>query len=232
MRRKNRKITNERADTPADQAGVFFYLFVRCGKNQEQVLNKKILPVKLFFFGIRLISRKEPFNTKKESAVYRMKKEKIVEETLIKNYEKYYRLAYSYVRNEADAQDIVQDGAYKAILKCDTLQKPEYADTWIYRIMIREAISFLKKNQTAPVSVEEVEEAVPDQYADVDLRRAVASLDPVDRTVVILRYFEDLKFQQIATAINENQNTVKTRLYRALRKLGVILSDEKEFSGR
>ena len=43
-------------------------------------------------------------------------KEKIVEKLLIENYEQYYRLAYSYVHNEADALDIVQEGAYKAIL--------------------------------------------------------------------------------------------------------------------
>ena len=161
-----------------------------------------------------------------------MKKEKIVEETLINNYEKYYRLAYSYVRNEADAQDIVQEGAYKAILKSSTLQKPEYADTWIYRIMIHEAISFLKKKQAVSAAGEEIQGAVQDQYQDVDLRRAVASLDPVDRTVVILRYFEEMKFKQIAEAVNENQNTVKTRLYRALHKLGVILSEEKGYSSR
>ena len=42
-------------------------------------------------------------------------KEQIVEKLLIENYEQYYRLAYSYVHNEADALDIVQEGAYKAI---------------------------------------------------------------------------------------------------------------------
>ncbi len=42
-------------------------------------------------------------------------KEKIVEEILLGNYDRYYRLAYSYVRHEADAGDIVQNGAYRAI---------------------------------------------------------------------------------------------------------------------
>ena len=61
-------------------------------------------------------------------------KEQIVEKLLIENYEQYYRLAYSYVHNEADALDIVQEGAYKAILKCDTLREVSFAGTWIYRI--------------------------------------------------------------------------------------------------
>ena len=47
------------------------------------------------------------------------KKEQAVERALTEGYEKYYRLAYSYVHNEADALDIVQEAAYKAILKSD-----------------------------------------------------------------------------------------------------------------
>ena len=51
------------------------------------------------------------------------KKEKIVEELLLSNYDQYYRLAYSYVHNDADAGDIVQNGAYKAIKNSGELQK-------------------------------------------------------------------------------------------------------------
>ena len=53
-------------------------------------------------------------------------KEALVHECLIKNYEKYYRMAYSYVFCEQDAMDIVQEGAYRAILKSDLLKQPEY----------------------------------------------------------------------------------------------------------
>ena len=53
------------------------------------------------------------------------KKEQAVERALTEGYEKYYRLAYSYVHNEADALDIVQEAAYKAILKSDSLKEPQ-----------------------------------------------------------------------------------------------------------
>ena len=62
------------------------------------------------------------------------KKEQAVERALTEGYEKYYRLAYSYVHNEADALDIVQEAAYKAILKSDSLKEPQYVETWVYRI--------------------------------------------------------------------------------------------------
>lgn len=156
-------------------------------------------------------------------------KEQIVEKILISNYEKYYRLAFSYVHNEADAQDIVQEGAYKAILKSGSLKNPEYAATWIYRIMLNEAISHVTENRQMPVSPEDMPEtAVEDRYADVDLKQAVEKLEPLEQAVVVLRYFDDLKFDQIAEITKENQNTVKARLYRALRKLGVLLAPEQE----
>ena len=67
------------------------------------------------------------------------KKEQAVERALTEGYEKYYRLAYSYVHNEADALDIVQEAAYKAILKSDSLKEPQYVETWVYRIVVNEA---------------------------------------------------------------------------------------------
>ena len=152
-------------------------------------------------------------------------KEQKIEELLLENYNRYYRLAYSYVHNEADAADIVQNGAYKAILNSDTLQKEEYASTWIYRIMLNEIFRFLKKEM--PVSIEEafVEQAEEDTYEDVDLRRALDSLSKEDKTVIELKYFEDMKLADIAEVLGENVSTVKSRLYRGLKKLRLELKD-------
>ena len=58
-------------------------------------------------------------------------KETIINELLIQNYNKYYRMAFSYVHNEEDALDIVQESAYKAIFHAEKLKKIEYADSWI-----------------------------------------------------------------------------------------------------
>ena len=83
------------------------------------------------------------------------KKEQAVERALTEGYEKYYRLAYSYVHNEADALDIVQEAAYKAILKSDSLKEPQYVETWVYRIVINEACSFLRSRKES-VDVEDI----------------------------------------------------------------------------
>lgn len=108
---------------------------------------------------------------------------------------------------------------YRAILKSDLLKQPEYADTWICRIVIHEALRFLKKNkQTA--SVEEVpEQGQEDKIEDVDLQRALDKLDEKERSIVVLRYFEEEKIETIGQIMNLNVSTVKSKLYRAMDKL-------------
>lgn len=153
------------------------------------------------------------------------RKEQKIEQILLDNYNSYYRLAYSYVHNEADAADIVQNGAYRAILKSDTLKQEEYAATWVYRIMLNEIFRFLKKE--IPISLEEmeVEKGKEDVYENIDLRRALDAMPQEDKAVIELKYFEDMRFEDIAQVLGENVNTVKSRLYRALRKLRLELSD-------
>ena len=147
-------------------------------------------------------------------------KEALVHECLVKNYEKYYRMAYSYVFCEQDAMDIVQEGAHRAILKSDLLKQPEYVDTWICKIVINEALRFLKKNKLASVDMESLpEQGKEDEVEDIDLQRALEKLDNQERAIVVLRYFEEEKLENIGKTMNLNVNTVKSRLYRAMDKL-------------
>ncbi len=153
------------------------------------------------------------------------KKEQKVEQILLENYNSYYRLAYSYVHNEADAGDIVQNGAYKAILHSAALKQEEYAATWVYRIMLNEIFRFLKKEQPISLEVVEAEQGKEDIYENMDLRRALDAMPKEDKTVIELKYFENMKLSEIAEALGENVNTVKSRLYRGLKKLRLELSD-------
>lgn len=147
-------------------------------------------------------------------------KEALIHEQLIKNYEKYYRIAYSYTFQEQDAMDIVQEAAYRAILKSESLRNPEYADTWICRIIKNEAVRFLERYKGRTVTMEELpEEGSEDQIEDLDLKQALTRLNNEERTIVILKYFEEEKLTTIAQIMDLNLNTVKSRLYRAVEKL-------------
>lgn len=155
-----------------------------------------------------------------------------IAEYAVKYKENFYRLAYSYVKNTDDALDIVQESVYKAISSTRTLKNPDYIKTWFYRIVVNTSLDFLRKQRKSVAVGDEVlasfDFGAADDYEDFDLQKALDNLPDKYRTIVILRYFEDLKIEEIAEILNENTNTVKTRLYKSLEKLRIKLSDYEE----
>lgn len=156
----------------------------------------------------------------------RQKIEEEAERMLIDNYDKYYRLAYSYVKNEQDALDIVQESAYRVIKDLDQLKERNYLSTWIYRIVINNAIDSLRKKKRETVSLLEVELVHEDRYQEEDPLALLSTLEDKDRALVILKYLEDWKLEEISEIMEMNISTVKSRLYRALKKLKVILEPD------
>ncbi|WP_284640745.1 sigma-70 family RNA polymerase sigma factor [Paenibacillus silviterrae] len=157
-----------------------------------------------------------------------------MEQTLIRciteNKESVYRLAFSYVKNKEDALDIVQDSIQKAFVSLSQLKSEKSIKSWYYRIVVNTSLDFLRKQKRLlPVDEATLEMHAPlteDVYSDIDLKRALNDLPPAYRIIIILRYFEDLKIEEIAEILRENKNTVKTRLYQALGKLRFKMKDE------
>lgn len=151
--------------------------------------------------------------------------QKKVEGTILDSYESMYRLAYTYVRNEEDALDIVQESVYKAIKHSDSVKQETYIKTWLWRIVINTALDFIRKNEKEIAVEAFYESATEDIYQDFDTMNALNVLTEKEKAVVILRFFEDQKLSEIAKALNENTNTVKTILYRSLKKLKLELAE-------
>ena len=158
-------------------------------------------------------------------------------ETEIANYavdyrERHYRLAYSYVKNVDDALDIVQESTFKAISSANALKNPSYIKTWFYRIIVNTSLDFLRKEGRVRPTEDELLEflnsQVVDNYKDFDLEEALDRLPDEHRIIVVLRFFEDLKLKEIADILDENINTVKTRLYKSLELLRVELKYYQE----
>lgn len=142
---------------------------------------------------------------------------------------KHYRLAYSYVKNVDDALDIVQESIFKALSSLASLDEPQYIKTWFYRILVNTALDFLRKRKRL-VLVDELvltsyDTGTVDKYQDIDLQQALDELPEKYRSIIILRYFEDLKIEEVAEILDRNVNTVKTRLYRALEILRLNIED-------
>lgn len=150
-----------------------------------------------------------------------------IEDYVTEYKEDHYRLAYSYVKNVDDALDIVQESIYKAFSSIDSLKNPQYMKTWFYRILINTSLDFLRKRKKIIIVEEKVitncNNGKIDTYEDLDLKVALEDLPANYRDIIILRFFEDLKLEEIAEVLNENINTVKTRLYRGLEKLRITM---------
>lgn len=156
-----------------------------------------------------------------------MNKHRLQEETLVaflmENKERLYRLAFSYVKNRDDALDVVQQSIYKALSARAGLVRPESLRSWVFRIVVTTAYDMLRqKRRLQPVGDEILglhEPVGEDAPVDFDLERVLDSMDPKYKSVIVLRYFEDLKIEEVAEVLQENVNTVKTRLYKALAML-------------
>jgi RNA polymerase sigma-70 factor (ECF subfamily) len=127
------------------------------------------------------------------------------------------------VKNPDDAMDILQDSIYKAFVSLRVAKTPEHYKSWFYRIVVHTALDFLRKNKRlVALDHEDFEvsaSTTPDTSDHLDLQKALDDLPIQYRSVVILRYFEDLKLDEVAYVLDLNINTVKTRLYKALRLL-------------
>ncbi|MCM3388908.1 RNA polymerase sigma factor [Ureibacillus chungkukjangi] len=142
----------------------------------------------------------------------------------MENKENFYRLAYSYVQNQEDALDIVQDSIQKAILS-KTLKDDKAIKSWFYKIIVNTSLDFLRKRKKLTVvddtTLQLHSQGVSEYYEDIDLHRAINELSPDYRSVIVLRYFEDLKIEEVAEILELNISTIKTRIYKGLKLLRV-----------
>ncbi|MCG7336708.1 RNA polymerase sigma factor [Sporosarcina sp. ACRSM] len=154
----------------------------------------------------------------------------LVENFIVENQEAYYRLAYSYVRNKENALDIVQDAILKALHSIDRLKELSYLKTWFYRIVVNTSIDYIRKHQRVSIMDGDILALhLPkseDEMTDFDLLEAIDQLPPKYKTIIILRFFEELKIDEIAEITGDNANTIKTRLYTALKKLRLEIGEE------
>ncbi|MCI8539354.1 MAG: sigma-70 family RNA polymerase sigma factor [Oscillospiraceae bacterium] len=159
----------------------------------------------------------------------RQERWELVADYAVSGQDYFYRLAYGQVRDREAALDIVQEAIAKALDKAHTLREPNYLKTWFYRILINECMDYFRRNRNVIPLEESLDlraEGGIDPGDRVDLYDALAKLEERERLVVQLRFFEDMKLEEISRVTDTNLNTVKTRLYGALRKLRVLTGEE------
>jgi RNA polymerase sigma-70 factor (ECF subfamily) len=133
-----------------------------------------------------------------------------------------YRYAYRLTGSSADAEDLTQEAFCKAQLQLGQLRDVARAKAWLFSILRNGYLHRIRtQKQQRLVSLEsvgDVPEAPADPMPEVDperLQEALNELDEVFRTPIILYYFEDFSYRDIAEQMNLPIGTVMSRLARA-----------------
>ena len=103
-----------------------------------------------------------------------------------------------------------------------SFRKESELKTWIYRIAYNETLYFLRSKKES-INIEEIEFSLGqnDIYEwdvvllEKSVHNAINQLHPINKTILLLYYFDDLKIKEIADIMNMNENTIKTRISRS-----------------
>jgi len=151
---------------------------------------------------------------------------------------------YSYAlvlsRNQAEAEDLVQETCLRALRAMERLRRDSNVKSWLFTILRNIWLNQLRQRKTAPDMVElEADERVADRAVDSSrdphaayvsdlereqVRRAVERLPLEFREIILLREYEELSYEEIATMLQCPVGTVMSRLARARTKLRDLLA--------
>ncbi|MCS6977493.1 MAG: sigma-70 family RNA polymerase sigma factor [Gemmatales bacterium] len=141
-------------------------------------------------------------------------------------YASLYRYAYRLSGSQADAEDLTQETFLRATAKLGQLRDPDKARPWLFSILRHAYLQRQRNSQQAMhVSLDDINDvadAIPDPLPEVDpeaLRKALDELPEAFRSAVILFYFEDLSYREIAEILEIPIGTVMSRLARAKNQL-------------
>ena len=134
-----------------------------------------------------------------------------------------YRTALGYLHDSEAAKDAVQEAFVKAYQGLPYFQSDSQFSTWLYKICKNYCLNLLRRqkleNETEPVNSSNNE---TDLSLKLRLKKMVDSLNEEYREIIILRYYQDLKYDQIARLLDIPLSTVKIRLFRAKAELKIL----------
>ena len=159
-------------------------------------------------------------------------------ELVTENRNRILRICRVYAWNSADQDDLYQEILFQIWRGLPGLKEKQFANTWLYRVAINTAISFVRKRASGSDRVvhfehadltrtiesrQETEDNPDDRIAD--LYTAIYQLNPLEKALVTL-FLEDLTYEQIAEATGISANNVGVMLHRAKKKLSFLMKEE------
>lgn len=131
-----------------------------------------------------------------------------------------YRMALSYLKNNEDAIEALQEVTYRAYRSIQKLKEPAYFSTWITRILLNYCHDETVKKKRIVVSDELIQfMGATRESSFIEIEDALERLDDRTRQVITLKYLHDLKIKEIAEVLECPEGTIKTWLNKGLKEL-------------
>lgn len=145
--------------------------------------------------------------------------------------EQLYRIAFSYLKNEQESLEAIQEVTFRAFKNIKKLKKDTYLSTWLIRIMINYCIDELKHKKKILLNEHDVQNKsfIEENDDRINMEMIIKVLDPKLQEIIILKYFQDMTIKQIATHLGQPSGTIKTWLYKALRILRKKIDVEGDY---
>lgn len=172
---------------------------------------------------------------------------KCFEELYKRYYDKIYALARGTVKNDADAEDVLQTTFIKAWQSIRSLEDPAAFNTWLQHITLNECYSLLRKSRPTLSMEEEGEDGemlqlesdlmLPQEYAERSdlsqrLGKIVGELSDVQRQTILLYYYEEMSVDEIAQTMDCSAGTVKSRLFLARKAIKTEIEEQERKTGQ
>ena len=156
---------------------------------------------------------------------------------------KIYRMIFYRTHSQMDAEDLTQEVMLKAYKNIGRLKSSEVFRSWLYRIAINRVKDYYRKKQfrslfgstsvdeegfqeTAEMAVApEVEDGLSKKDFWRQIGRMMTHLTAIEKEVFLLRFFDQLTINEMSATLHKSESTIKTHLYRALRKLQAMAGE-------
>ncbi len=140
------------------------------------------------------------------------------------------------VQNHDDANDLLQNTFLKAWTSIENFRGEAKLSTWLYKIAINESISFLERERKRlNISIDDEESHLinaieADEFIDgnelkLKLRKAIASLPEKQRLVFNMKYFDDMKYEQMSEILGTSVGALKASYHIAVKKIEQFFND-------
>jgi RNA polymerase sigma-70 factor (ECF subfamily) len=167
---------------------------------------------------------------------FRAGEQRAFDEIVRRHQQALWRMARRYVKNDADAADVVQQTFVRAFRGLARFRAAATVRTWLYRIAINLALNHVRdRAREEPSAPDDLEERSGSTVATgatriiegedaARLRTAIEALPPKQRMVLELRVFEDLPFKEVADLADCTENAAKVNFHYAVKKLRELLA--------